>query len=65
MVELGTATGWTAISLALAAPARTVTSLDVVSREEPLRYLQLVGALGPAAASSCEIRDGAQGPVRS
>ena len=43
VVELGTATGWTAISLALADPARRVTSFDPVSRPEPARYLQLVG----------------------
>jgi predicted O-methyltransferase YrrM len=43
VVELGTATGWTAISLALADPARQVTSFDPVSRPEPARYLRLVG----------------------
>jgi predicted O-methyltransferase YrrM len=43
VVELGTATGWTAISLALSDPARRVTSFDPVSRPEPARYLQLVG----------------------
>jgi len=44
VVELGTATGWTAISLALADPGRRVTSFDLVSRPEPARYLRLVGA---------------------
>jgi predicted O-methyltransferase YrrM len=43
-VELGTATGWTAISLALAEPGRRVTTFDVVPRPEPARYLQLAGA---------------------
>jgi predicted O-methyltransferase YrrM len=43
VVELGTATGWTAISLAVSDPARRVTSFDPVSRPEPARYLQLVG----------------------
>jgi predicted O-methyltransferase YrrM len=41
VVELGTATGWTAISLALADPARRVTSFDVVARPEPARYLRM------------------------
>ncbi len=40
--ELGTATGWTAISLALADPRRRVVSYDVVARSEPQRYLTLV-----------------------
>ena len=62
VVELGTATGWTAISLALADPARTVTSLDVVSREEPLRYLQLVDG-SVQSRVELETRDGAQGPA--
>jgi len=43
VVELGTATGWTAISLALSDRGRWVTSFDPVSRPEPARYLQLVG----------------------
>jgi predicted O-methyltransferase YrrM len=42
VVELGTATGWTAISLALSDPARRVTSFDPISRPEPARYLRLV-----------------------
>jgi predicted O-methyltransferase YrrM len=62
VVELGTATGWTAISLALADPARTVNSIDVVSREEPRRYLELVdGAV--RSRVTLEIRDGAEGPT--
>jgi hypothetical protein len=39
--ELGTATGWTAVTLALADPERRIVSYDVVSRE-PERYLDLV-----------------------
>lgn len=62
VVELGTATGWTAISLALADPARTVSTLDVVRREEPLRYLRLVGG-AVRRRVELEIRDGAQGPL--
>jgi predicted O-methyltransferase YrrM len=61
VVELGTATGWTAISLALADPARAVSTLDVVRREEPLRYLQLVAA-GVRRRVVLEVRDGAHGP---
>jgi predicted O-methyltransferase YrrM len=62
VVELGTATGWTAISLALADPARTVSTLDVVTREEPHRYLQLVNG-SVRRRIELEIRDGAQGPL--
>ncbi len=43
-VELGTATGWTAISLALSDRGRRVISYDVVARPEPQRYLKLVDA---------------------
>jgi predicted O-methyltransferase YrrM len=42
VVELGTAHGWTAISLALANPSREVISYDPVERPGPLRYLDLV-----------------------
>jgi predicted O-methyltransferase YrrM len=42
VVELGTATGWTAISLALASPRRTVTTYDPYERSEPRRYMELV-----------------------
>jgi predicted O-methyltransferase YrrM len=42
LAELGTATGWTAISLALAHPHRRVISLDPFQREERGRYLELV-----------------------
>ena len=62
VVELGTATGWTAISLALADPARIVSTLDVVKREEPLRYLQLVDG-SVRRRVELEVRDGAQGPL--
>lgn len=41
-VELGTAQGWTAISLALAHPGREVVSYDPYQRAETQRYLQLV-----------------------
>jgi len=44
VVELGTATGWTAISLALADARRRVTSFDIVQRPEPARYLRLTSA---------------------
>jgi predicted O-methyltransferase YrrM len=43
VVELGTATGWTAISLALAEPLREVMTFDVLARDEPGRYMGLVG----------------------
>src|ERR1700727_2294177 len=61
VVELGTATGWTAISLALSDPARRVTSFDPVSRPEPARYLQLVG---PEVRSRIELvtAPGSDGP---
>jgi predicted O-methyltransferase YrrM len=44
VVELGTATGWTAISLALADADRRVTTFDIVARPEPARYLRLAGS---------------------
>ena len=44
VVELGTATGWTAISLALADSGRRVTTFDIVQRPEPARYLRLAGS---------------------
>jgi predicted O-methyltransferase YrrM len=43
VVELGTATGWTAISLALADRAREIISYDIHAREETRRYMGLVG----------------------
>jgi hypothetical protein len=42
VVELGTAQGWTAISLALGHPEREVISYDPFERPEPQRYLALV-----------------------
>jgi hypothetical protein len=42
VVELGTAQGWTAISLALAHPELEVISYDPFQRPEPQRYLELV-----------------------
>ncbi len=42
VVELGTAHGWTAISLALADPHRCVVTYDQVDRPGTRRYLELV-----------------------
>jgi len=42
VAELGTATGWTAISLALANPVRRVVSYDPVAHRHRDRYLRLV-----------------------
>ncbi len=44
VVEIGTATGWTALSLSLGDPSRTVTSYDPVVREHRDAYQQLSGA---------------------
>jgi predicted O-methyltransferase YrrM len=43
VVELGTATAWTAITLALDDSRRRVVTYDVVEREEAKRFLELVG----------------------
>lgn len=43
VVELGTATGWTAISLLIADSRREVVSYDPFERREPYRYLELAG----------------------
>ncbi len=43
VVELGTATAWTAITLALDDCRRRVVTYDVFEREEAKRYLELVG----------------------
>ncbi len=61
VVEIGTATGWTAISLALADSRRRVLSCDVVARPEPHRYLELVGE---AVRERIEfaVRAGSDGP---
>jgi predicted O-methyltransferase YrrM len=60
-VELGTATGWTAISLALADPRRRVVSYDIVERLEPSRYLVLVD---PSVRARIElvVGPGSRGP---
>jgi predicted O-methyltransferase YrrM len=42
VVELGTATAWTAITLALDDPRRLVITYDVIEREEAKRYLDLI-----------------------
>lgn len=42
VVELGTGTGWTAISLAITDRKRTVTSYDPIERSERELYLQLI-----------------------
>ncbi len=44
VVELGTACGWTAISLLIADPHREVVSYDPFARREPHLYLDLVAA---------------------
>jgi hypothetical protein len=61
VVELGTATGWTAISLALASPQRHVITYDIAARPEPDRYLGLVD---PSVRQRVEIvtAPGAAGP---
>ncbi len=61
VVELGTATGWTAISLALADPRRTVLTCDNAEREEPQRYLGLVAG-DVRARIELAIRSGSDGP---
>lgn len=43
VVELGTATAWTAITLALDDRRRRVATYEVLEREEAKRYLELVG----------------------
>lgn len=43
VVELGSATGWTAIALALSDPERTVLSFDPVAYPRRERYLALAG----------------------
>jgi hypothetical protein len=61
VVELGTATAWTTISLALADPRRSVLSCDVVQRDEPARYLGLVSE-DVRARIELAIRSGSAGP---
>jgi hypothetical protein len=62
VVELGTATGWTTISLALADPERCVLSCDVVERAEPQRYLGLVDG-SVRDRIQLAIRPGSDGPL--
>ena len=61
VVELGTGTAWTAIALAVADPARRVTTFDPIVRPERRRYLELAG---PRARARIELRDepGDRGP---
>lgn len=47
VVEIGTASGWTAMALALADPERTVVTVDPVAREHRDAY----AALAPSAAA--------------
>jgi len=44
VVELGTGTAWTAASLVLADPDRTVVTFDPIDRPERARYLELAGS---------------------
>jgi predicted O-methyltransferase YrrM len=62
VVEVGTATGWTAISLALADPRRTVLTCDIAEREEPQRYLSLIGG-DVRARIELAVRSGSEGPT--
>ena len=61
IVELGTAAGWTAYSLALADPRARVTSYDHVARDGRERYRRLVPA---SALERVELvlRRGEEGP---
>jgi hypothetical protein len=63
VVELGTATGWTAISLLLADGQRVVVGYDIVERPELQMYLKLVS---PAVRSRLELvcAPGEEGPRR-
>ena len=61
VVELGTAMGWTAITLALADPQRRVVTYDPYERPEPQGYLALVGA-DVRARVELVIAPGASGP---
>jgi predicted O-methyltransferase YrrM len=64
VAELGTATGWTAISLALADGGRRVITFDVIGRPEPRRYLALAG---PAVSERIRLvtAPGSDGPPDS
>jgi hypothetical protein len=61
VVELGTATGWTAITLALEDRQRRVVTYDPHERPEPQRYLALVGA-DVRARVELVVAPGASGP---
>jgi predicted O-methyltransferase YrrM len=68
LVELGTATGWTAAALALAEPGRRVTSFDPVTREHRDAYLELLpraarARLSLVQAPGAEAADGWDGEV--
>ena len=64
VVELGTATAWTSVSLALADPLREVVTYDPIERLERERYLALVNeatrkriTLVPAPGSTGPVAD--------
>jgi len=61
VVELGTATAWTSISLALADPRRVVVTYDPIERPEREFYLQLVA---PSVRERVKLNDapGSSGP---
>ncbi len=62
VVELGTATGWTAIALAIADSRRRVTTFDPVPWPNRNRYLELIG---PGVGDRIEyiLAPGASGPL--
>lgn len=66
VVEVGTATAWTSLALALADPDRRVVSFDVEVRAHRERYVRLVGGavrarvdlrLGPGERAPDDVRD--------
>ena len=61
--ELGTATGWTAISLALADPRRQVITFDPVRHPQRNAYLELVSP-DVRARITCVDAAGSSGPPR-
>ena len=61
VVELGTASGWTAISLLIADPHREVVSYDPFERREPHLYLDLV-ATSVRDRLTLVLADGDTGP---
>ncbi len=64
VVELGTATGWTALSLLLADPDRTVVSYDPWARPERDQYARLAGS-GVTARARFLTGPGDSGPQSS